>query len=211
MTRFVDRADAGRQLARALRGRVPENAVVVALPRGGVPVAAEIARALNLELDVLPVRKLGAPDQPELALGAIAVGGGRVLNHDLIRALQITPAVLERLERLERQQLEYRERRYAPDGRSRTWSNRAVILVDDGLATGATMRAAIASARTMNASNVMVAVPVGARDSLEGLRLEADEVICVVVPARFGSVGSWYQRFEQVSDETVMRLLNVAH
>jgi len=205
---FADRRDAGRQLAALLSAG--ERSLVVALPRGGVPVGFEVARALRLELDVLAVRKLGAPANPELAVGAIAEGGARVLEPGIARRAGVTreslDAVVER-ETLElRRQAElFREGRPPLDPVSRR-----VIVVDDGLATGLTMLAAVRALRERGAAAVTVAVPVGARESLELLRGEADEVVCHTTAEHLLAVGFWYRDFDPVSDEEVTALLGEA-
>ena len=205
---FKDRVDAGRQLTQKLskyQGR--QDVVVLALPRGGVPVAAEVARGLGAPLDVFLVRKLGVPGHPELAMGAIAEGGIEVLSDHLIHDLGIPHsavehvAVRERLE-LDRRDVLYRQGRPRPQVRGRV-----VIVIDDGLATGASMQAAVASLRTLDPARIVVAVPVGATDTCERLRGEADEVVCLAAPEPFQAVGLWYQRFDETTDEEVRQLL----
>ncbi len=203
-----DRTAAGEALADALADRFSNvNALVLALPRGGVPVAYEVARRLNAELDLMLVRKLGAPGQRELAAGAIASGGIRVLNQSVIDGLGISERELDRVAEEERRELErreglYRDRRPHPDV-----AGRSVILVDDGVATGATMRAAIAALRQQQPKEVVVAVPVAAADTLAILAREADEVVCLATPSPFWAIGQWYRNFDQVSDDEVRRLL----
>ncbi len=206
--RFADRSDAGRQLAARLKPYANRHDVaVLALPRGGVPVAFEVARALDAPLDVFLVRKLGVPGHPELAMGAIASGGVRVLSEDIIDQLGIprtaveAVAVRERLE-LERRDALYRGNRQLPSLRDRT-----VILVDDGLATGATMEAAIVAVRQYQPARVIVAAPVGAAETCRRLKQVADDVVCVETPEPFQAVGLWYARFDQTSDEEVIELL----
>lgn len=209
--RYADRAEAGRVLAERLKplaGR--PDLVVLALPRGGVPVAYEIARRLGAPLDVFVVRKLGVPGHEELAMGALASGGVRVLNQDLIDELGIPDRVIEAVTVREQNELERRERAYrgtrpAPDLRGKT-----VVLVDDGLATGNTMRAAVEAVRAQKPARVIVAVPVAARASCEELAEVADEVVCGRTPEPFRAVGLWYDDFEQTSDEEVGALLSQA-
>jgi predicted phosphoribosyltransferase len=186
------------------------DVVVLALPRGGVPVAFEVARALHAPLDVFVVRKLGLPGHEEVAMGAIATGGVRILNEDVVRRLGISEAVIEAVTGRERRELERRERLYrggrpAPDVRRST-----VILVDDGLATGSTMRAAIAALRKHGPARIVVAVPVGAPETCAEFQAEADETVCAVMPEPFHAVGQWYRDFSQTTDEEVHELLERA-
>jgi putative phosphoribosyl transferase len=208
MRRFIDRSDAGRALAVELsRGRNLDDAVVLGLPRGGVPVAHQVARGLSLPLDVLVVRKLGLPSQPELAMGAIASGGAMVLNEDVLRYLHSRESELERVAARERTELERRERAYRGQRPPLRLSGRRVILVDDGLATGATMEAAVRAVRQLGASGVIVAVPVAAPESRDRIAAVADEVVCLQAPMMFSAVGQWYEDFSQTTDEEVERLL----
>ncbi|HVC21069.1 MAG TPA: phosphoribosyltransferase family protein [Vicinamibacterales bacterium] len=209
---FRDRRDAGRRLADALAGRGPAAApaVIVGLARGGVPVAYEVAVRLGAPLDVLVVRKLGAPGQPELALGALAPDGVRVLNADLVRQLGVTPPALDALAAQEARELERRARRYRSDRPPLDPAGRTAVLVDDGLATGASMRAAVAWARRRGAARVVVAVPVAARQAVAQLAQEADDVVAVAVPPWFDAVGAWYTDFSQTSDAEVVELLDLA-
>jgi putative phosphoribosyl transferase len=203
-----DRGAAGRALAAALAERYANTSpLVLALPRGGVPVAVEIARRLDAELDIMLVRKLGAPGQRELAAGAIASGGIRVLNCSVIEGLDISDAALEEVTARELEELERRERVYRGDRRRPSIEGRCVILVDDGVATGATMRAAIAALRRQAPSRVVVAVPVAPRETVSVLETEADEVVCLATPEPFWAIGQWYRTFDQVSDDEVRRLL----
>ncbi|SFM00313.1 phosphoribosyltransferase [Marinobacter zhejiangensis] len=205
---YRDRADAGRKLATALaKTELGKQALVLALPRGGVPVAAEIARRFGLELDVLNVRKLGAPFQPELAMGAIAEDGSRYLNARLILSLGVSEADVDRVQAREQQVLEQRAQRYRGDRPAPRISGRHVILVDDGLATGATMHAAVLAVRKQHPARLTVAVPVAAQDSADEFRTVVDKVVCPLERSDFGAVGCWYQRFDQVTDEEVCQLL----
>jgi len=181
--------------------------IVLALPRGGVPVAYEVAQALGAPLDLFLVRKLGTPGHRELAMGAIASGGIRVLNDDVVRWYSIPESVIEAVVREEQQELERRERAYREDRPAPDLRNRIVILTDDGLATGSTMRAAAQAVRERQPSRVVVAVPVGARETCAELAAYADEVICARMPEPFASVGQWYLDFNQTDDEEVRALL----
>jgi predicted phosphoribosyltransferase len=207
-TTFPNRAEAGRRLAEKLEkyaGR--DDVIVLGLPRGGVPVAYEVAQRLGVPLDVFVVRKLGVPGFEELALGAIASGGVRVLNEDVVRALPNANELVESVTRremaeVERREQTYRDGRPAPDLRGRT-----VILVDDGLATGATMRAAVAALRQLGAARIVVAVPVGAAETCREFQHEVDETVCVMAPEWFQAVGQFYEDFSQTSDDEVRELL----
>ncbi len=205
---FRDRTDAGQALARRL-GRYANrpDVLVLALPRGGVPVAYEVARELNVPLDVFLVRKLGVPGQEELAMGAIATGGVRVLNEDVVRVLQISDEVIDSVAESEWRELERREREYRDDRPLPEMRGKTIILIDDGLATGSTMRAAIAALREQRPARLVVAVPVAAATTCEELRDEVDDVICVETPEPFYAVGSWYEDFGQTSDAEVHALL----
>lgn len=210
---YADRHDAGRCLARKLAHFADRNDVVVlALPRGGVPVAYEVARKLNAPLDIFLVRKLGAPIYEELAMGAIASGGVRVLNEEVIRQLNITPEMIDATAENEERELHRRELEYRGDREPLDLEEKIVILVDDGLATGASMRAAIRALRQHSPAEVVVAVPVGAPDTCRQFEGEVDEVICGKTPPDFSAVGAWYLDFRQTTDEEVRELLdNVAH
>jgi predicted phosphoribosyltransferase len=183
---------------------------VLALPRGGVPVASEVARALNAPLDVFLVRKLGVPGQEELAMGAIATGGVRVLNEDVVRALQIPDEVIDAVAETQWRELGRRERSYRDDRPPPDVRGRTVILIDDGLATGSTMRAAVAALRQQGPARVVVAVPVASASTCEEFRDEVDDVVCAHTPEPFYAVGSWYRDFTQTSDEEVRALLDQA-
>jgi putative phosphoribosyl transferase len=208
---FRDRTEAGRVLAAALRpyaGR--PNLLVLALPRGGVPVGFEVARALHAPLDIMLVRKLGVPGHEELAMGAIASGGIRVVSEDVVRMLGIPERVIATVAAAEEQELERRERLYR-DGRpmADVWG-RTVLLVDDGLATGSTMRAAAAALKAQHLERLIVAVPIGATETCELLRHEVDDVVCARTPEPFNAVGLWYQDFSQTTDDEVRDLLRRA-
>jgi putative phosphoribosyl transferase len=205
---FRDRRDAGRSLAEELRRFAGPSTVVVGLPRGGVVVAREVATALGAPLDVVVVRKLGAPGQPELGIGAISEGGVEVLNDDLISLLGVSEALLaaERAQQqveLERRDVSYRRGRPALDVGGKT-----VVLVDDGLATGVTAKAAARSLDARGAARIVLAVPVGAQSAVWDLRDEVDEVVCLRTPAMFRAVGQWYDDFSQTTDDEVLDCLN---
>lgn len=202
---FRDREEAGRRLAAELPAL--DRPIVLALPRGGVPVAAAVARALGTPLDVFVVRKLGLPAQPELAMGAVASGGARVLNEDVVRRAGVPAAVIEEVTARERAAVESRERLYRGDRPAPALTGLDVVLVDDGLATGATMRAAVAAVGAHHPRRVVVAVPVAPAETVAAFRRGGIEVACVHVPDDFVSVGSWYRDFGQVSDEEVIRLI----
>lgn len=209
--KFRDRAEAGRQLAAALqqyKGR--PNLIVLALPRGGVPVGFEVSRALGAPLDVFLVRKVGVPFHPELAMGAVAEGGVRVLNQRIIAEAGIPAGTVDHIVARERLELDRRDRLYR-DGRPlASLQGRNIILVDDGLATGATMEAAVRALRQLTDSRIVVAAPVGAGDTCERLRAIADEVVCPHTPEPFDAVGLWYENFEQTTDDEVKVLLHRA-
>lgn len=206
--RFRDRREAGRQLAERLEGDGTEGWLVLALPRGGVPVAAEVASALGYPLDVFIVRKLGVPGHEELAMGAIASGGTRVVNEEVVAQLEIPESVLERVTEREQRELERRERVYRGDRRLAGVGGRRVVLVDDGIATGATMLAAVRALRALGAARIVVAVPVAARSVAAKLRMEADAVVCVVESDWLNGISVWYDDFEQTTDAEVRALLS---
>jgi predicted phosphoribosyltransferase len=181
--------------------------LVLALPRGGVPVGFEIARALGVPLDVFLVRKLGAPGQEELALGAIASGGVRVLQAEVVRALHIDAATIDAIAEHERVELERRSRLYRDNRPELDVRGRTLILIDDGLATGSTMRAAVAALRSLGPARIVIAVPVAPIEACRELREEVDEVVCAATPPNFVAVGQWYDEFPQTSDEEVRQLL----
>lgn len=208
--RFLDRRAAGAALAARLGGYTGNDVVVLALPRGGVPVGFEVARSLGAALDVFVVRKLGLPNQPELAMGAIASGGVRVLNQDVLESVAVSQSAIHAVTRTEQLELERREREYR-NGRSPVpIEGRIVILVDDGLATGSTMRAAVEAVRRLKPARVVVAVPVGAMQTCQELRTVADEVVCASTPEPFRAVGLWYADFSQTTDAEVRELLVMA-
>jgi putative phosphoribosyl transferase len=208
---FANRTEAGRRLAQLLRKYTNrEDAIVLGVPRGGVPVAFEVARALGLPLDVFVLRKLGVPGHEELAFGAVGSGGVRVLDPDVIEGLGISDRDIDRVTKAERKELERREREYR-GGRPRLDANgKTVILVDDGIATGSSMRAAIRALRQMKPTRLVVATPVAPPSTCHRLRLDVDEVVCVETPEWFRGVGEFYDDFSQVSDEEVNELLDRA-
>ncbi len=206
--RFRDRHDAGRRLARELAEYAGlRDVIVLGLPRGGVPVAYEVARAFDAPLDVFVVRKLGVPQQEELALGAIASGGARVLNQSVIRAAGTTPEEIERITQAETLELERRERQYRDDRPFPDVAGHTIILIDDGLATGSSMRVALMALRQAKPRAIVVAVPVAAVETCEAFRDLADDVVCALTPEPFFAVGLWYDDFEQTTDEEVHELL----
>ena len=205
---FADRQEAGRLLADELhKYKRRDDVVVLGLPRGGVPVAREVARALHAPLDVLIVRKLGAPGQEELAIGAIGEGGVRVLNEELVRSLMIGAGEIARIAALEEKELRRRVSAYRKGHEALDVENKTAIVVDDGVATGATMRAGLQAVRAMGASKVVAAAPVGAADSVASLETEADEVVVLETPAWLSAVGQWYENFDQTSDDEVRAIL----
>lgn len=204
---FHDRRDAGRRLAALLRDVAGDRAVVLGVARGGVPVASEVARELGVPLDVVVVRKVGAPTQPELAIGAVAEGGVAFVDRESARLAGVAPAELERLVASRRAEVEERVRALRGDVPARDLDGATALIVDDGLATGLTDLAAVASARGRGAGRVIVAAPVASEQALALFRAEADDCVCALVPRRFGSVGRWYDDFAAVSDEEVRALL----
>jgi predicted phosphoribosyltransferase len=208
---FRDRADAGRRLAARLAPYADRaDLLVLGLPRGGVPVAFEVARALRAPLDVFVVRKLGAPGHEELAMGAIATGGVRVLNAEVVRALGVDDAMIDGISAKERKELERRERAYRGDRPAPRVRGRTVIVIDDGLATGSTMRAAVCALREQGPARIVVAVPLGAAETCAELRTLADETVCLHTPEPFYAVGLWYDDFSQTTDDEVHDLLTRA-
>lgn len=209
---FDDRRDAGRQLASHLRSYTDDpDVLVLGLPRGGVPVAFEVASALGAPLDVFLVRKLGVPGQEELAMGAVASGGTLVLNPDVVAMLGIAGSTIEQVVERERQELARREERYRAGRHAPELRGRTVLLVDDGIATGASVTAAARAARQQHPARLIIAAPVIAAQTESSLRRVADEVVCVVAPAELDGVGRWYRDFDQTGDDEVERLLDAAH
>ena len=206
-TRFRDRTDAGRELAGHLSHLRGKNTIVLALPRGGVPVAYEVAHALHAPLDVLNVRKLGVPWHEELALGAVATGGVRVLNNEIVMIAGVTQQDLDEITRLQRLEIDRRERLYRSGRPAPELHGRTVILVDDGIATGATVRAAIAVVKSQKPARLVLAVPVAQASVAAELAREVDELVCVLTPADLYAIGLWYESFLQLKDEQVQQTL----
>ena len=205
---FADRRQAGRVLASTLQNYAgQQNLIVLALPRGGVPVAYEVAAELHAPLDVFSVRKLGVPGREELAMGAIASGGARVVNTDVIESLRIPESEIERVAAGELAELERRERVYRDDRPYLDLEGRNVIIVDDGVATGASMVAALCALRKRKPAKLVVAVPVGPPETCALMRRYADDVVCAMTPERFEGVGLWYEDFSQTTDDEVRELL----
>jgi predicted phosphoribosyltransferase len=212
LTQFRDRSEAGKLLAAQLAAYAnQQDVIVLALPRGGVPVAFEIAQALHAPLDVIVVRKLGVPGQEELAMGAIATGGIRILNKDVVQFLFISDEVIDKISAQELQELERRERLYRGERPAYDVRSRTVILVDDGMATGATMHAAVAALKQLQPARIIIAVPTAAPSTCEELAAEVDEFVCLIRPDPFIAVGYWYRQFSQTSDEEVRSLLERAN
>ena len=207
---YVDRGDAGRRLAERLAPYKGERPVVFALPRGGVPVGAEVARSLGAPLEVVVSRKLGAPDQPEFGIGAVAPGDVRVLNERAVRVLGIPEDYLERVTERESAEVERRLRLFRGDRPYPDLEGRTAILVDDGLATGVTARAALRTLRRMEPERLVLAVPVCAPQTAALIRPEADDLLCLIAPTDLKAIGLWYESFEQVPDEEVIRMLEEA-
>ncbi|MBA2919414.1 phosphoribosyltransferase [Sphingomonas sp. MAH-20] len=209
--RFDDRRDAGRKLAEAARRYAAEHPIVLALPRGGVPVAYEVATALGAPMDLLFVRKIGAPGQPEYGIGAVVDGDHpQVVLNDVARQLNIPSAYVEEQKRRELQEIERRRRAYLGDREPLALKGRTVMVVDDGIATGGTVRASLRALRGAEVRRLILAVPVAAADTIESLGSEADEILCLATPDPFYAVGLYYRDFEQTSDEEVVRLLGQA-
>jgi predicted phosphoribosyltransferase len=208
---FRDRRHAGQALAQVLSAYANRpDVIVLALPRGGVPVGFEVAQALHVPFDVFIVRKLGVPGHEEYAMGALASGGVRVLNHNVLRMLDIPEDAVEAVTRSEQRELERRERLYRGDRPPPEVRGRTVILVDDGLATGSTMLAAVKALQAQRPARIVVAVPTASAETCEALRSEADEVVCATTPEPFRAVGLWYEDFSQTSDDEVRDLLSRA-
>jgi predicted phosphoribosyltransferase len=210
--RFLNRTDAGRRLASVLAPRFAGrgDVLVLALPRGGVPVAYEIAVTLDIALDVFVVRKLGLPGHEEFGIGAIASGGVRIVDDSVLRAYGVDADTLDRITARERRELERREQLYRDDRAFPSVRDRVVILVDDGLATGSTMRAAVTALRAEGPREIVVAAPVGAPETCSAMRRIADDVLCLEMPEPFYAVGLWYENFDQTDDEEVHELLERA-
>lgn len=206
---FRDRTDAGRQLGEALQARYGDrhDVLVLALPRGGVPVAYEVARILNAPLDVFVVRKLGVPGHEELAMGAIASGGATVFNDEVVRSLGIPRFAIDNVIAREREELERREREYRGRRQPLDVRGKTVILVDDGLATGASMRAAVEAVQALQPEAVIIAVPAAASSTCDRLRRYVDDIVCVITPDPFYAVSAWYENFSQTTDAEVHELL----
>jgi putative phosphoribosyl transferase len=205
--RFQNRTEAGRQLAARLKSYASPDVLVLGLPRGGVPVAYEVAKSLNAPLDICLVRKLGVPGHKELAMGAIASGGVRVLNYDVVSWLGISSKTIDQVAARELKELQRRDRVYRGDRPQPNVRDRTVILVDDGIATGSTMRAAISVIKPQQPARLIVAVPVASPQTCNDLRTEVDEVVCLMMPEAFYAIGLWYEDFSQTTDEEVRSLL----
>jgi predicted phosphoribosyltransferase len=212
MMRFTDRRDAGRVLASKLSAYSGyTDVIILALPRGGVPVGYEVALALHAPLDIFLVRKLGLPGREELAIGAIASGGIRVLNNDIIRVLNVPEEVINIVARNELQELQRRERNYRGEGPAPEVRDRKVILIDDGLATGASMRAAVAGVRAQHPARIIIAVPAASPEMCDAFEFEVDEMVCGMTPEPFYGLSRWYEDFSQTTDEEVRMFLKEAN
>lgn len=205
---FKNREEAGQLLAKALiKYENNKNAIILGLPRGGVPVAAEVSKKLNLPLDIFLVRKLGTPGHEELAMGAIAMGGMKVLNQEVIDMLSIPKETIDRVIEAEQKELKRRDQLYRGNKTTLKIEGQIIILIDDGLATGATMRAAVAAVKTIHPKKVIVAVPVSPEDTYREFKAVVDEIVCLHIPEYFAAVGQFYNDFSQTSDEDVRKLL----
>ncbi len=212
MALFENRDDSGKKLAPSLeKYKGEKDVIVLGLPRGGLPVARHVAEYLQAPLDVYIVRKLGVPGQEELAMGAIASGGERVLNENIVRQLDISPERIDEIAEQERQELQRRQELYRGDQERPSFSNKIAILVDDGLATGASMRAAIQALRTHHPKKIVVAVPTAPPETCEELSDLVDDMICLETPQPFGGVGAWYNEFPQTTDDEVREILQNYH
>ncbi len=209
MTLFKDRADAGKRLASALTGAVDKKAIVLAIPRGGVVVAFEVAQKLKLPLDVIIPRKIGAPGNPELAIGAITEDGSTFLDKNMINYLQVSQAYIQNESKRQKAEIERRLKVYRGDSQPPNLKGRDVIIVDDGIATGATMKAALSSVLKSGVKKVVVAIPVGPPSTIEELEKQADKVVCLQTPESFYAIGEFYDSFVQTDDEEVIRLLDL--
>jgi putative phosphoribosyl transferase len=206
--RFQDRTDAGKQLAEKLLAyRDQPDVLVLDLPRGGVPVAVEVAKALHAPLDLFLVRKLGAPEQEELAIGAVAMGGARVLNRKIIQYLGITQTQVDAITAAEQRELERRQRAYRGNRPLPAIQDRTVLLIDDGLATGASMRVAVVALREYHPARIVIGVPTSSPETCDEFRDEVDEIVCAMTPEPFRGVGLWYEDFSQLTDDDVRTLL----
>lgn len=211
MKLFANRVDAGRRLASALAGAVGKDAIVLAIPRGGVVVGFEVAKALDIPLDVIIPRKIGAPENPELAVGAVTEDGTIVLNSSLVNYLRVPESYIKEESELQRQEIERRLKAYRANTPYPNLKDRDVIIVDDGIATGATMKAALASVRNKGARTVIMAVPVGPPSTIKEMEKDADRIVCLQTPEAFYAIGQFYEDFAQTTDEEVIRLLKLSH
>lgn len=212
MKNFTDRYEAGKILANELKEYINKpNVIVLALPRGGVPVAYEVAEVLSAPLDVFIVRKLGVPGHEELAMGAIAMDGEIVFNDEIMREIDMPKTAIDRVIKVEKDELKRRENKYRGSRPFPNLNNKTIILVDDGIATGATMRAAIKALRHHKPHDIIIAVPVAGKSTCDEMKHIADKVVCPLKPELFYAVGQWYQDFTQTSDEEVYGLLNKSH
>jgi predicted phosphoribosyltransferase len=210
MELFSNRVEAGRRLATALKGAIGVEAIVLAIPRGGVVVGFEVAQTLNIMLDLIIPRKIGAPNNPELAIGAVTEDGTIILDDKLVEYFEVSKEYIEEESERQRLEIERRLKLYRGDAPYPSLKNREVVIVDDGVATGSTMKAAVVSVRKRGAKTIVVAVPVGPSSTVEELKKEADDVVCLHKPEPFYAIGQFYEDFTQTSDEDVRRLLNLS-